>query len=123
MAKKVRGKPGTVEAEPPFEFPVFDDRAFLNHEYEITRGMLIAGGVAVALGIACWGINYALFAWWELPPVLALIVLITLYSIVTWMHPRARIYTKGEWATLYAVVFFGWLASWFLLLDLVPVPH
>ncbi|NNN18146.1 MAG: hypothetical protein HKL79_07290 [Thermoplasmata archaeon] len=118
MAKKVRGKPGTADEEPPFEFPVFDDRAFLNHEYEITRGMLIAGGVALLLGIISWAIDTASLPW-ELPPVLALIVLLALYSLVTRLHPRARIYTKGEWATLYAVVFFGWLASWFLLLDTI----
>ncbi len=117
MAKKVRGKSGTEEVEPPFEFPVFDERAFLNHEYEITRGMLIAAGIAVGLGILSWAINTAAPQVWELPPVIALVVLILLYSMVTWLHPRARIYTKGEWATLYAVVFFGWLASWFLLLD------
>jgi hypothetical protein len=116
VAKKVRGRPGTEDQEPPFEFPVFDERGFLKHEYEITRGMLIASGVAVGLGVLSWAIDTAVLPW-ELPPVLALVVLIFLYSVVTWLHPRARIYTKGEWATLYAVVFFGWLASWFVLLD------
>lgn len=119
MAKKVRGKPGAVDEAPQFEFPVFDERAFLNHEYEITRGMLLAGGVAVLIGAVSWAIDAARLPW-EIPPVMALIVLIFLHSAITWLHPRARIYTKGEWATLYAVVFFGWLASWFLLLDTIP---
>lgn len=118
MAKKVRGKPGTEEVDPPFEFPKFDDRAFLDHEYEITRGLLIAAGISLLVGIVSWAIDVARLPW-EIPPVLALFVLIFLYSIIRELHPRARIYTKGEWATMYAVVFFGWLASWFVLLDTI----
>lgn len=122
MAKKVRGVPDAEsDEEPDFEFPAFDERGFLDHEYEITRGMLITLGVAFLVAGISWAVNYVKLDWW-LPLLIGFGVLIGLYWIVTALHHRAYIYTKGEWATLLAVYFFGWLAAWFVILDILPIP-
>lgn len=117
MAKKVRSRGETVAEEPGFEFPVFDERAFLDKEYEISRGMAIAGLLAIAVGIACWAGTSAGLPWY-VQVVFGLLGLIAVYPVVHALHPRAHVFTNGDWATLFAVVFFGWLAIWFVLLNL-----
>lgn len=121
MAKKVRSSVAEAkEEEPAFEFPEFDERAFLDHEFEVSRGMLIALGLAVVLGLVAWAIVSAALPLY-LAPVVGIAGVTATYWIVRVAHPRAEIYTKGEWATLYAVCASGWLAFWFLLLNVLPV--
>jgi len=36
------------------------------------------------------------------------------------LRTKSAIYTKGDWAGLIALEFFGWLALWFVLLNLSP---
>jgi hypothetical protein len=120
MAKKVRPRGEAVQQEPGFEFPVFDEAAYINKEYEITRGMAIAGLLAVMVGIASWAGTSAGLPWF-VEVVFGFAALFAVYPVVHALHPRAHVFTKGDWAALFAVVFFGWLALWFMLLNLAPI--
>lgn len=121
MAKKVRPRPTEDRPqEPGFEFPVFDEAAYLDKEFEITRGMAIAGLLAVGVGIASWAGTSAGLPW-PAQIVFGIIGLIVVYPVVHALHPRAHVFSTGDWAALLATVFFGWLAIWFMLLDLAPV--
>lgn len=120
MAKKVRPKSDQTVQEPAFAFPEFDEAAYLNKEFEITRGMAIAGLLAVVVGIVCWAGTSAGLPW-EAQVVFGLVGVVAVYPVVHALHPRAHVFAWGDWAALFAVVFFGWLAVWFMLLDLIPV--
>ncbi len=120
MAKKVRPKGEATEEEPGFEFPVFDEGAYIAKEYEISRGMAIAGLLAVAVGMAAWAGTSAGLPWY-VEVVFGFAALIAVYPVVHALHPRAHVFTGGDWAALFAVVFFGWLAIWFMLLNLAPI--
>jgi len=50
MAKKVRRKP-EEEAATAFEFPVFDDVAFVTKEFELMSALILASVIAALLGI------------------------------------------------------------------------
>lgn len=120
MAKKVRPKTGTDKpSEPKFAFPVFDEAAYLRKEFEVTRGMAIAGLLAVAVGIASWAATTAGLPW-AVSVVFGFVALIAVYPVVHALHPRAHVFTTGDWAALIATVFFGWLALWFMLVNLAP---
>ncbi|MEM0129142.1 MAG: hypothetical protein QXG65_03140 [Thermoplasmata archaeon] len=119
MAKKVRAKAEAHAAEPAFEFPVFDERSFVEKEYEITLGMAIAGLLALGVGIASWAVTSSGLPW-PISVVLGFASMIGLYPLVQAAHPRSHVYTRGDWAALVAVVFFGWLAVWFLFSDVWP---
>jgi len=119
MAKKVRPKSDDAAAEPAFAFPEFDEAAYLDKEFEITRGMAIAGLLAVGVGIVSWAGTSAGLPWFA-QVVFGIVGLIAVYPLVHALHPRAHVFTMGDWAALFAVVFFGWLAIWFMLLNLLP---
>ncbi len=124
MAKKVRPKAAdATPAEPSFQFPVFDEKAFVTKEYEVTLGMVVTGLLSVVVGIASWAVTAALASFsdaWVLSVLIGFAGLLGLHPLVNSLHPRAHVYTKGDWAGLMAVVFFGWLAIWFMLSDIVP---
>ncbi len=120
MAKKVRTTRAEAREETPtFQFPEFDERAFVLKEYEITLGMAIAGLLALGSGIAAWAVTAAGLPW-AISVVLGFLGMIGLYPIVNALHPRSHVYTRGDWAALIAVVFFGWMAVWFLFSDIWP---
>ena len=120
MAKKVRPKADNEDAAPAFAFPVFDEAAYIKKEFEVTRGMAIAGLLAVAVGVVSWAGTSAGLPWF-VQVVFGVAGMGSLYPVVHALHPRAHVFTTGDWAGFFAVVFFGWLAVWFMLLNLVPV--
>ena len=118
MAKKVRRKPEEEEAD-AFEFPVFDEVAFVTKEFELTYALSIAGALAVLIGVVSWILSVVGLAWFE---VFALgILLIALVPfVIRRIRPRSSTYTKSDWVGLIALMFFGWLALWFVLQNLSP---
>lgn len=119
MAKKVRPHTEEKPQEPSFQFPPFDEGAYIDKEFEISFGMAIAGLLAVAVGLISWAGTTAGLPW-PVQFVFGIAGLVGLYPMVHALHPRAHVYTTGDWAALLAVVFFGWLAIWFVMLNLAP---
>jgi len=120
MAKKVRRKLEEEEAA-AFEFPVFDEVAFVRKEYELGVGLAIAGMLAVLAGLACWGLTIGGIAWY-VPFLVGLLVTASTPFVIGRLRHGSRIYTKGDWAGLIALVFFAWLALWFVLVNISAVP-
>jgi hypothetical protein len=116
MAKKARRKVEEA-AEPPFEFPVFDAKSFLSHEFELTTATTIALLVAVLLGLLSWSLGYVGLPWF-IPVVVALVAIILVPVILPRVHEAAESYTKGDWASLFLMEIFGWLGFWFLFANL-----
>jgi hypothetical protein len=118
MAKKVRRKPEDVQA-PAFEFPVFDEVAFLTKEYELTYAAALTGGFTVLVGILSWALSVVGLLWYYVFP-LGILLIALIPFLVRRLRPRSSTYTKGDWAGLVALEFFGWLALWFVLQNLSP---
>ncbi|HLM70796.1 MAG: hypothetical protein ACHQ0I_03635 [Candidatus Lutacidiplasmatales archaeon] len=118
MAKKVRRKLEEEEAA-AFEFPVFDEVAFMNKEFELTYALTLAGLFTVLLGALAWGMTVAGLPWFVVFP-LGIALLALSPFLIRRLRTRSSIYTKGDWAGLIALEFFGWLAMWFVLLNLSP---
>lgn len=116
MAKKARRKVEEA-AEPPFEFPEFDSKTFLTHEFEMTFATTLALIVAVLLGLLSWSLGVVGLPWF-IPVVLALVIVAIVPVILPRVHAAAEIYTKGDWATLFLMEIFGWLGFWFLFANL-----
>jgi hypothetical protein len=116
MAKKVRRKLEEEEAA-AFEFPVFDEVAFVHKEFELAMGLSLAGMLAVLAGLACWALTIGGLPWY-LPFLLGILVVAIAPFVIRRIRPTTRIYTKGDWAGLIALVFFAWLALWFVLLNI-----
>jgi hypothetical protein len=116
MAKKARRKVEEA-AEPPFEFPTFDSKAFLSHEFEMTVATTIALVVAILLGLLSWSLGVVGLPWF-LPVVLALVVIALVPVLLPRIRPAAETYTKGDWASLFLMEIFGWLGFWFLFANL-----
>ena len=116
MAKKAKLKTGSDEHH--FEFPVFDEGKFVVHELEQSRATIVALTLTVALGAASWAVDW-LHGLWFIPILLGLAVLVFTPYIVQLVRPASADYTKGEWAGLIMLEFFGWMGLWFLLLDLL----
>ena len=118
MAKKVRRKLEEEEAA-AFEFPVFDEKAFVAKEFEMMWPVALAGLVAILLGILGWALTAAgMFA--AIPWVLGFLGILASPFLIRRMRAKSSLYTKGDWAGLIALEFFGWLAIWFVLLNLSP---
>lgn len=118
MAKKVRRKL-EAEEEAAFEFPVFDEVGFVNKEFEMTFALALAAGFAVFLGALGWALTVAGVEWYIAFPVGLLLVALSPF-LIRRLRPKATTYTKGDWAGLIALIFFAWLALWFVLLNLSP---
>jgi hypothetical protein len=114
VAKKVRRKP---EEDEQFEFPSFDEGAFVAKEGEMSRAMVLASLAAIALGAASWALTESGVPWWG-PLLLGLAGLVLTPMLVRRIRPQSSSYTKGDWAGLLALTFFGWLALWFVLVNL-----
>ena len=123
MAKKVRTRPEETE-EYRFEFPVFDERAFIAHELEMTYGMLIAVVCAVFAGafsaVVAWAGGTTLPV--AVAAIVGLAVIVASPFVIRALRAAAREYTRGDWAGLIALQFFGWLGIWFLIGELIT-PH
>ena len=123
MAKKVRTRPEESE-ENKFEFPVFDERAFVDHELELTYGMMLAIVFAVIAGALSGLVSVAGGS--ALPVAVAVVVglavIIASPFAIRTLRGAASGYTKGDWAGLIALQFFGWLGLWFLIGELFT-PH
>lgn len=116
MAKKARRKVEEA-AEPPFEFPVFDSKAFLTHEFEMTTATTIALLVAVLLGLLSWSLGVVGLPWF-LPVVISIVAICAVPVILPRVHEQTKIYTKGDWASMFLMEIFGWLGFWFLFANL-----
>jgi hypothetical protein len=116
MAKKARKK---VEerAEPPFEFPVFDSKTFLTHEFEMTTATTIALVVAILLGLLSWALGVVGLPWYA-PVGISIVAMAVVPVILPRIHEATKIYTKGDWASLFLMEIFGWLGFWFLFANI-----
>lgn len=116
MAKKVRRKLEDEEAA-SFEFPVFDDVAFVKKEFELASGLTLAGLLALVIGLLAWALTVTGLPWY-VPFPIGLALAVATPVILGRVRAGTSIYTKGDWAGLIFLVFFGFLAIWFLLVDL-----
>ncbi|HLN50775.1 MAG: hypothetical protein ACLQD9_05400 [Thermoplasmata archaeon] len=117
MAKKVRRNP-EAEEEAKFEFPEFDEAGFVSKELELTIALALACGFAVLLGLLSWFLTSILVPWWA-PFLVGFAGIIVGPLAIRRLRSRSEIYTKGDWAGLIALMFFGWLALWFVLVNVV----
>lgn len=118
MAKKVRRKLDD-EQEEAFEFPVFDEKAFVTKEFELTYATALACAIAIAIGVLSWVLSVEGFPWWAVLGIGFLLVALGPF-LIRWARPRSSTYTKGDWTGLIALELFGWLALWFVLQNLSP---
>ena len=118
MAKKAKRRLEEEEAQ-TFAFPVFDEGAFLTHEFEQTVAVSVALVVAVGLGVLSWALIVAGIPWF-VPVLMALAIVVLVPILLPRFRPQARLYTKGEWASLLVTQLFGWLGFWFLFLNVLP---
>lgn len=118
MAKKARRKLEEEEAA-AFEFPVFDELGFIKKEFELGAGVVFAGIFAALAGILGWALVVLGVPWWA-PFLLGILLIAATPTVIRRVRPSTYLYTRGDWAGLLALVFFGWLAVWFVLLDLAP---
>lgn len=118
VAKKVRRKLEEEEAA-AFEFPVFDEVGFVSKEFELMGAYLIAVAVAVLLGILAWVATVGGgLSWFPFP--IGIAVIAASPYLIQRLRARAVSYTKGDWAGIIMLEFFGFLALWFVLLDISP---
>jgi len=118
MAKKVRRKLEEEEAA-AFEFPTFDEAAFAAKEFELTYALLLATAITVLMGVLSWALSVTGIYWYIVFP-LGIVILAVSPYIIGRLRSKSSIYTKGDWAGLIALEFFGWLALWFVLQNLSP---
>ena len=118
MAKKARKKL-EEDAIAAFEFPQFDEAGFVWKEYELTSATALAGVITLALGLVSWALS-AIGLPWFVPLSLGLAGLVGSVFLIQRVRPNSSYYTKGDWAGLIALEFFGWLAIWFVLLNVAP---
>jgi|SRR5580658_8167001 hypothetical protein len=118
MAKKGKRKLDEAGEIKPFEFPEFDERKFLHHEFEQTFATAIAISLALVLGVASWAMDRA-----NLPLIVPVVASIAVVVFSPYLFQRVRDlasdYTKGDWAGLILTETFGWLGIWFLLIDIL----
>lgn len=120
MAKKVRKSKKLEEEEAAsFEFPVFDEFAFVSKEFEMMAAVTLASLIAVLLGILGWALT-AGGMYTAIPWALGLLGIVASPFLIRRLRTRSALYTKGDWAALIALELFGWLAIWFVLLNVSP---
>jgi hypothetical protein len=123
VAKKVRKRLEEEAAENAFEFPEFDEGAFIRHEFEQTWAMAFAVVVAVALGVVSFVLDRALAGFSQpalqglAPAALSLGVVGFSPFLLQRLRNGAKDYTRGDWAGLIVLEIFLWLGLWFLLAD------
>jgi hypothetical protein len=118
MAKKVRRKP--EEEEPTaFEFPVFDEKAFAEKEFELTYALTLAGVITILLGVLSWALS-VLGVWWYVVFPVGIVLIAFSPMLIRRLRSKSSVYTRSDWFGLMALEFFGWLALWFVLQNLSP---
>jgi len=120
MAKKGRRKLEEEEAA-SFEFPVFDEVAFVTKEFELAWALAVACVLAIVLGLVAWLLTYNHVGWYG-PFGIAVLGIVVSPMVIGRLRPRSNLYTKADWAALIALEFFGWLALWFVLVNVMPAP-
>jgi hypothetical protein len=116
MSKKGRRKLEEEEAA-AFEFPAFDEVAFVNKEYELAWGLAVAGLLTVILGVVAWVLSHNGVSWY-VPFAVGILGIIVSPFAIRALRQRSDMYTTGDWAGMIAMEFFGWLALWFVLVNL-----
>jgi predicted metal-binding membrane protein len=115
MAKKAKRKLEEEEEE-AFEFPVFDDAAFVKKEFALATGLGIASGFAVGVGLIAFGLTLAGLQWWA-PFALGILLTAATPFLLRRIQSQSSQFTKGDWVGLIFLVFFGYLAIWLVLVD------
>lgn len=118
MAKKVRRKLDEEAEAKAFDFPVFDEAAFAAKEFQLTGAVGAASAIAVLLGALSWACTSARLPWY-LPFPIAFLVVILSPLFLGKLLSGSTLFTKGDWAGLLALEFFGFLAVWFVLVNVV----
>ncbi|MGA9840255.1 MAG: hypothetical protein WBF81_08590 [Thermoplasmata archaeon] len=115
MAKKARKKLEEEEAA-AFEFPPFDESSFATKEFELGMGLLLAGIFTLVIGVVSWALSVSGLPWF-VPLLIGVVAIILSPFAIRRLRTLSTLYTKGDWAGLIAMEFFGWFALWFLLLN------
>jgi hypothetical protein len=118
VAKKVRRKPDEEAEENAFDFPVFDEAAFASKEFELTLAVSLGGLIAVALGGFAWLMTNLQLPWYVPFPVGFLLTLLSPWYLGRLLRGSAN-FTKGDWAGVVFLEFFGFLAVWFVLVNVL----
>jgi hypothetical protein len=117
MAKKVRRKLEEEEAN-AFEFPVFDEAAFVKKEFEMGNALSLTAALTVVIGVVSFALTHFGVPWWG-PIGLGFLFIVVSPFLIRRLRPRSDLYTKGDWAALIAMELFGWFALWFVLINLI----
>jgi hypothetical protein len=116
VAKKARRRQDEEAEEKAFDFPVFDEAAFAAKEFQLTGAVAIASGLALLLGVFCWFCTSVHVAWYVPFPISFLAVALS-PAYLGRILSGSTLFTKGDWAGLLALEFFGFLAVWFVLVN------
>jgi hypothetical protein len=116
VAKKVRRKPDEDAEEKAFDFPVFDEVAFADKEFGLTGAIVLAGLIALALGAFAWACTSGGLGWYVPFPIAFFLVVLSPVFLGRWIAKASR-FTKGDWAGVIVLEFFGFLAVWFVLVN------
>jgi len=123
VAKKARKRLEEEAEANSFEFPVFDERAFISHEFEQTVATGFAVAFAVLLAVISFGLDRVLRSASQaalegaVPALVSLALIIASPFLLRRLRTAASTYTRGDWASLILLELFGWLGFWFLLTD------
>ncbi len=112
MAKKVRRAP--EDEAPAFEFPTFDETGFLTKEFELGSALALASVFALVAGVLSFAATLTGLAWY-VPFGLGVVYVAMSPFALRRLRAKSELYTRGDWAALLALQFFGWLAIWFVL--------
>ena len=118
MAKKARRKLDEEAEEKAFDFPVFDEVGFAAKEFELTSVVAFASAIAALLGALAWFCTSVGLPWY-VPFPLAFVVVLLSPIFLGRLRSGTSIFTKSDWAGVVALEFFGFLAVWFTLVNVV----
>ena len=117
MAKKVRRRPDEDAEEKAFEFPVFDEAGFATKEFQLTGAIALGSVLALVFGVFAWLCTHAGLGWYVPFPLAFLLVLLSPWFLRPVLSGSSG-FTTGDWAGVVALEFFGFLAVWFVLVNL-----
>jgi hypothetical protein len=123
LAKKARKKLEDDAEIASFQFPEFDERTFIAHEFEQT----IATGFAIVIAVGLAALSFAIdraFAPYSQPTLQWIVPLAVAAGVIAFsplligrLRADAPEYTRGDWASVILLEIFGWLGFWFLFTD------
>jgi hypothetical protein len=116
LAKKTRRKADEAAEEKAFDFPVFDEAAFAQKEFLLTWAVTFSSVIALTLGAFSWLCTSADLEWYVPFPIAFLVVIISPWLLGR-LLPGSTLFTKGDWAGILALEFFGFVAVWFVLVN------